>query len=272
VKIWTELKCLKGELLFRNFLVNKMASTKKISKIPLLSLILNVYNEEKNVEGVFYGIKKILDKSKISYEIIFSESGSMDNSYNILKKIEKKYPKLVSVLKVKENSPGAKLQAGFKKAKGKYIGFMCSDGQDDQSIIPKCIDILEKNSAKLVKGKRINRENFKRFVISKCYNLIAFILFGTNSSDINGHPKIFPREILPLLKLESKNESIDLEIFIKCKMLGFKIIELPVTEKIREEGDSTVGLKVILKFVKDMLSYKFGYKRKLLKKLIEEKS
>ena len=73
MKIWTELKCLKGELLFRNFLVNKMASTKKISKIPLLSLILNVYNEEKNVEGVFYGIKKILDKSKISYEIIFSE-------------------------------------------------------------------------------------------------------------------------------------------------------------------------------------------------------
>lgn len=239
--------------------------------MPLkLSLVLNVYNEEKNVERVFYDTKKILDKSKISYEIIFSESGSIDNSYNILKKIEKKYPKLVSVLKVKENSPGAKLQAGFKKAKGKYVGFMCSDGQDDSAAIPKAIKLLEEGKADFVKGRRTNRENFKRLVFSRCYNLIAFLLFGTNSSDINGHPKIFPREILPLLKLESKNESIDLEIFIKCKMLGFKIIELPVTEKIREKGDSTVGLKVILKFVKDMLSYKFGYKRKLLKELIKK--
>lgn len=248
-----------------------MAPTKKISKIPLLSLILNVFNEEKNVEGVFYEIKKVLDISKISYELIFSESGSIDNSFKILKKIEKKYPEYVTVLKVKENTPGAKLQAGFKKAKGKYVGFMCSDGQDDPILIPKAIKLLEEGRADFVKGRRTNRENFKRHVISRCYNLIAFFLFGTNSSDINGHPKIFSRRFLSELKLTSKHESIDLEIFVKSKLLKLRIIEIPVLERIREGGGSSVGLKVILKFIWDMLSYRFGHKRKLLKKLAEKR-
>lgn len=244
-----------------------MASTIKISKIPLLSLILNIYNEEKNVERVFYEIKELLDKSKTSYELIFSESGSIDNSFEIIKNIEKKFPKIVKVLKVKENSPGAKLIAAFGISKGKYIGFLCSDGQDDPTIIPKAIKLLEDGEADFVKGKRINRENFKRVFISRCYNLFAFLLFGTQSSDINGHPKIFSRKVLDRLELISKHESIDLEIFVKAKLLGLRIIEIPVIERVREGGGSSVGINVTLKFIKDMLSYKFGEKAISLSKL-----
>lgn len=235
----------------------------------LLSLILNVYNEEANIEIVFKEIIKILKKAKISYQIIFSESGSTDKSYEILKSIEKRYPKNVVVLKVKENSPGAKLQAGFKKTKGKYVGFMCSDGQDDPEVLPKFIDILEKEHVRLVKGTRIKRENFKRLIISRLYNLFGFLLFGINSSDINGHPKIFLRELLPILKLQSKNESIDLEIFIKCKSMKYRIVEIPVCEKNREGGGSSVGMIVILKFIRDMLSFKFGKKSRLFSKWLK---
>lgn len=243
-----------------------MTSTKKTPETPLLSLILNVYNEEKNVKRVFYEVKKVLDKSKTSYELIFSESGSVDKSFEIIKKIEKEYPRIVRALKVKENSPGAKLIAAFGISKGKYIGFLCSDGQDDPSIIPKAIKLLQEGKADFVKGRRINRENFKRVFVSRCYNLFAFLLFGTQSSDINGHPKIFSRKVLNQFQLISRHESIDLEIFVKAKLLGLKIIEIPVIERIREGGGSSVGISVTLKFIKDMLSYKFGIKAKSLNK------
>lgn len=228
-----------------------------IRKKPRLSLILNVYNEEKNVEKVFYELIRILKKASISYQIIFAEGGSTDNSYNILKKIERKYPKSVVVLKTK-SPPGAKIMAGFKIAKGKYVGFGCSDGQDDFSIIPKCVNILEGGETDFVKGRRINRENFKRLFVSRCYNFIANFLFSLESKDINGHPKIFRKEIIPTLNLKIKDEWIDLECLIRAKDLDLKLVEVPVIEKKRENGRSTADFNSTIRFFKHVFLYKFG--------------
>lgn len=234
--------------------------------MPTLSLILNVYNEEKNITRVFDEITKILKNAKISNEIIFVEGGSTDNSYEVLKDLEKNNPTIVRVFKGK-TSPGLKLMLGFKKAKGKYIGFMCSDGQDNPAIIPACIKLLEEKNADFVKGGRISRQYFKRLVISRIYNFVVRNLFGINSIDMNGHPKIFARKLLPLLQPESKNESIDLEIMLKAKMLGLKMVEIIVAERNRNEGGSSVSFAVIYKFIFDILSFKWGRKsREILKK------
>lgn len=225
--------------------------------MPTLSLILNVYNEEKNISSVFEEITKILNKAKIIYEIIFVEGGSTDNSFKILKRLETKNIKNVRVFKG-EISPGSKLMLGFKKAKGKYVCFMCSDGQDNPTIIPMCIKLLEENSADFVKGGRISRQYLQRLVISRIYNFVVRAMFGIHSIDINGHPKVFSRRFLPLLELKSKNESIDLEIMLKAKMLGLKMVEIIVAERKRNEGGSSVGIKVIYKFIYDILSFKWG--------------
>lgn len=235
-------------------------------KNPTLSLLLNVYNEEENVEKVYREVKKVLDNAKILYELLFIEGGSTDNSYNVLLHIKKKDINC-KVLKT-DKGPGDKLRAGFKLARGKYIGFMCSDGQDNPSILPNAIKLLEKKQADFVKGERVSRStSLIRFTISWCYNVFTHLLFGVSSKDINGHPKIFPREIIKKINLKSKNESIDLEIMLKVHYLGYKIVDLPILERNRNVGKSSVGIQVMFQFILDILSYKFGRKSKELTKI-----
>lgn len=234
----------------------------KMKNKPLLSLHLNVYNEEKNLEKVFKEIKNILEKAKISYEIIFVEGGSKDKSWEVLQNLAKTY-KNVRVFR-QGFAPGEKLNKGMKEARGKYFGYMCSDGQDDPKLIPQIIKLLEEKKADFVKARRVTRVFWERKFISSVYNAICRNLFGLTLRDINMHPKIFKRDLVKNINLISKGESVDLEIVLRANKKGFRFIELPIKERVRDGGSSSVGLPVMLSMIRDMLSYKWGNKSKRL--------
>jgi glycosyltransferase involved in cell wall biosynthesis len=231
-------------------------------KTPLLSLSLNVYNEEDNLEWVYKEIKEILKKMKIPYEIIFVEGGSRDNSWKILQKMEKKYND-IRVFQA-NFGPGQKINVGMKKARGKYFGYMCSDGQDNPKILPKCIQLLEENKADFVKGRRVYRMFWQRIVMSRVYNWLADVLFGLHLSDINMHPKVFRRELVKGIDLISPAESVDLEIVLRAHAKGYRFVELPIKDRIRSGGRSSVNLRVVFTMIRDIFSYKWGKKAKLL--------
>jgi glycosyltransferase involved in cell wall biosynthesis len=230
--------------------------------IPLLSLSLNVYNEEENLERVYGECKSILDKAKITHEIIFIEGGSRDNSWKVLQKIAKK-DKNCKILQV-EMEPGKKLNAGMRVAKGKYFGYLCSDGQDNPNIIPKCVKLLEEGKADFVKGNRVDRAYWQRKVISRIYNFCCRVIFGLNLRDVNMHPKVFRRELVKNITLISSSESVDLEIVLRAQREGYKIIELPIEERDRDGGKSSVNLTVAINMIRDMISYKWGSKSRIL--------
>ncbi len=247
------------EVLFQN----KMKTPFKKEKNPLLSLHLNVYNEENNLENVYKECRNVLKKAKISYEMIFVEGGSSDNSWKVLKKLAAKN-KDCRVFKA-GMEPGKKINAGMKVAKGKYFGYMCSDGQDDPGILPQCIKLLEENKTDFVKGRRIDREYWQRKFISRVYNKICRLLFGLNLKDINMHPKVFKRNLIKGINLISSGESVDLEIVLRAQKKGYRMVEIPLRERNREGGKSSVNLSVALKMIRDMLSYKWGDKGKALR-------
>lgn len=237
--------------------------TSKKSIVPLLSLSLNVYNEEKNLENVYKECREVLEKAKISYEIIFVEGGSRDKSWEVLKKLAEKY-KDCRVFQT-DMEPGSKLNKGMKEARGKYFGYICSDGQDNPNVLPKFIKLLESNKADFVKAKRINRSSWQRKVISRVYNIFSDLVFGISLYDINMHPKVFRRELVKNIELISTSESVDLEVVLRAKNKGYKIIEFPVKERVRVGGKSSVNLSVAIGMFMDILSYKWGEKNRLLK-------
>jgi len=234
----------------------------KKQEIPLLSLSFNVYNEEKNLENVYRECKAVLKKAKISYEMIFIEGGSKDNSWKVLKNLAKKN-KDCRVFQA-EMEPGKKLNAGMKVARGKYFGYMCSDGQDNPNVLPRFIKLLEDNKADFVKARRIDRAYLERKIISRVYNFLAGIIFGMNFKDINMHPKVFRRELVKGINLLSRGESVDLEIVLRAQKRGYKIVEIPVRERVRAGGKSSVNLSVAVSMFLDILSYKWGSKSKKL--------
>lgn len=242
----------------------------KKGKIPLLSLSLNVYNEEENIKNIYEECRNILEKAKISYEIIFIEGGSKDNSWKILKNLAKNNDDC-RVFQG-ETDPGKKLQIGMKMAKGKYFGYLCSDGQDNPDILPECIRLLEKHKADFVKGKRVDRMYWQRRFMSFVYNRLAGMLFGLTLSDINMHPKVFRRELIKDIDLISRSESVDLEIVLRARKKGYKIIELPVTERERGGGRSSVNSSVAIAMIKDIISYRWGIKARLLQESIDKQN
>lgn len=229
---------------------------------PLVSLALNVYNEEINIDKIYKECKDVLKKAKIPHEIIFIEGGSSDNSWKILQNLAKKNKDCI-VLQA-EKGPGQKINAGMKVARGKYFGYMCSDGQDNPGVIPQFIKLLEEKKADFVKARRVERDGWQRRLISRVYNKLAGILFGMDLIDINMHPKVFKRELVKGVNLISRCESVDLEIVLRAHKKGYKIIEIPVRERIRKGGKSSVNIKVALKMFLDIISYKWGSKNKAL--------
>jgi glycosyltransferase involved in cell wall biosynthesis len=149
----------------------------------------------------------------------------------------------------------------MKVARGKYFGYLCSDGQDNPNVLPKFIKLLEENKADFVKARRVNRAYWERKFISRVYNTLSDLLFGINFRDINMHPKVFKRELVKGINLISKSESVDLEVVLRAHMKGYRIMEIPVRERVRAGGKSSVNSSVALRMLMDILSYKWGSKR-----------
>ncbi len=136
-----------------------------------LSISIPFYNEEDNVENVIDDLNRVLDKSRINYEIIAVNNGSYDNTGSILEKIKSK-DKRVKVITVKKNiGYGYGIIQGLKNSNGRIIGFFDGDAQVKADIIPLLYRKLKDDSIFLVKVKRIERnDGFNRRIQSRVYN------------------------------------------------------------------------------------------------------
>jgi hypothetical protein len=102
-------------------------------------------------------------------------------------------------------------------------------------------------------------DGFKRKVVSIAYNLLFRLLWpGVASIDINGLPKILPREFLHAMNLQSRGWFLDPEIMIKANALGLRVIEFNVFSRMRSAGTSHVRPGTCWEFLRNLLSYRFS--------------
>ncbi|MDD5499602.1 MAG: glycosyltransferase family 2 protein, partial [Candidatus Nanoarchaeia archaeon] len=117
---------------------------------------------------------------------------------------------------------------------------------------------LKKENLDLCKITRIERtESLLRIIQSMIYNLLVKLLFGVDSKDMNGCPKIFKKEAYEKLNPESKDWFLDAEIMIKLKKNNLKFGEISVVSKDREGGKSSVSLLTGFEFLKNIFKYRF---------------
>ena len=102
-----------------------------------LSIILPVYNVEAYLEEC---LESLVNQNYSDYEILAVNDGSKDNSLKILKKYEKKYPKLLHVYDKENGGVSTARNYGIEKAKGKYIFFVDSDDY----ILPNSLNTIDK--------------------------------------------------------------------------------------------------------------------------------
>jgi glycosyltransferase involved in cell wall biosynthesis len=217
-----------------------------------ISIVIPVYNEERNISILFSKLEKVLETINKNVEIIFIDDGSSDCSFAELQKLKNK----AKIIKFKRNfGQTAALSAGFTHAKGEAIITMDADLQNDPGDIPLLIDKIE-NGCDIVSGWRKKRKDsfFSRRLPSFFANHIISWCTGVYLHDYGCTLKAYKKELVKKLNLYG-----ELHRFIPALLSwsGASIKEVEVKHYPRKYGRSKYNIFRTINVVLDLITVKF---------------
>ena len=222
-------------------------------KEPDISIVIPVYNEQENIFILYSRLKNVLNNIKKSYEIIFIDDGSTDNSFNILEKLYNR-DKRIEVMKFRKNfGQTAALNVGFKNAKGNVIITMDADLQNDPNDIPKLLNGL-KEGYDVVSGWRYQRKDqIPKIILSKMSNFLRSLITKEAIHDSGCSLKAYKKECFKDLELYGEMHRF-IPTLLRWK--GFKVGEVKVNHLPRRYGKSKYNYKRIFRGFVDLINAK----------------
>jgi len=228
-----------------------MASTQE----EMISVIIPVFNEEKNILPLYEKLTAVLKQLQQGYEVIFIDDGSTDNTLNHLRLISKVDPSVKVISFLRNYGQTAALSAGIDFSKGTIIIPMDGDLQNDPEDIPLLLQKIEEG-ADVVSGWRKDRRD--RFLTRRLPSIIAnkIISFigGVPLHDYGCTLKAYKRGILKNIRLYGEMHRF---IPIYAKWVGARVTEVPVQHFPRTSGFSKYGMMRIFKVILDLMVVKF---------------
>ena len=203
-----------------------------------LSIIIPCYNEDKNVSIIHDAINKIFYNKKFTYEMIFINDGSKDNTEVELKKLVKNSKSNIKVINFSRNfGKEAAMYAGLKESSGEYVSIIDADMQQNPSLILKMLGILEKDdsydSVATYQAKRKEgivlgslKRSFYRII-----NKFTEIEFVNGASDF----RVFRRRMVDAILSMQEYNRFSKGIF---SWVGFNTYYMPYVPSKRENGVS----------------------------------
>ena len=219
-----------------------------------ISIVLPAYNEEANIRTTVSEVAGIIQNLGIDHEIILVNDGSRDRTGEIGRELAAYIPEFRLVEHFPNRGYGGALKAGFVAARKDLIAFFPADNQFHFDEITRLLDRLDETQADIVCGYRApRRDPFIRKVNAFGWNSLIRILFGYLCRDIDCGFKLFRREILAQVPIESDGALIDTEFISSARRQGYRIAEVPVTHRPRVGGEATgANIAVIIKAFQDI--------------------
>ncbi len=230
-----------------------------MSKKVWLSVIIPIFNEERNIKPLYSRLKRSLNRLRQNYEIIFVNDGSTDNSEKILKEISRKDRRVLIISHRAKLGKAAALGTGFDFAQGKLVITMDGDLQDDPKEIPKFVKKISQGYD-LVSGWRIKRQDSPlKIITSRLMNFLVSFLSGVKLHDFYCGFKCYRQEVLSKLNLYG---GLYRFIPILAYQEGLRITEMPVSHHHRKFGPSKYGgLKRFKRALSDLAIILFVIKK-----------
>jgi glycosyltransferase involved in cell wall biosynthesis len=199
-----------------------------------ISVVVPVYNEEENLPVLIPQIAEVLRPLGKTFEMIFVDDGSKDQSRRILKEMASQYPQIRIIGFKKNCGETAAGAAGIKEAQGGIVITIDADLQNDPEDIPRMLDHL--NEYDMVTGWRQKREDsWVKRITSRIANRIRNSLSGEEIQDSGCTFRAYKRECLREIKLYKGMHRF---IPTLVKMEGFRVIEIPIAHHPRKFGVS----------------------------------
>jgi len=230
------------------------------STVPELTLVIPGLNEAESLPLLAAQVKEAL-APETSYELIFVDDGSTDDSWRIITELNEADPAIRGIRLRKNFGKAMALAAGFERARAEVVVMMDADLQDDPADLPKMLAALDAG-LDVVVGWKVNRlDPTNRKIFSRIFNTTVGYVTGVRLHDMNCGFKAYRREVLQSIPIYG-----DLFRFIPvlASWQGFRVGEIPVNHRSRQFGSSRYGLERILRGFFDLLSVSFltKYSRK----------
>jgi glycosyltransferase involved in cell wall biosynthesis len=220
-----------------------------------LSVVVCVYNEEKNIAPLFYQLQHSLDE--FNYEIIFVDDGSTDNTVCEIKNLLERNVHLIEL--TRNFGQSTALAAGIDFASGNLICTIDGDLQNDPEDIPVLVNAMLSSHLDIVAGIRSNRQDgfFLRKLPSNIANFFIRKFTGVYMKDYGCTLKVFRKEIAKNLGLYGELHRF---IPVLACIQGARMAQVEVRHHPRIHGRSKYGINRTLKVMADLILMVFFQK------------
>ena len=218
-----------------------------------ISVVIPVFNEEESLVELNNQILNSIDKSK-TYELIYINDGSTDQSKNILSTLASKNLNIKLINFYKNKGKADALNAGFYFSSGNIVITLDSDLQDDPNEFQKLIKEID-NGSDMVSGWKKNRKDpLSKTLPSKIFNFVLRLLTGIKIHDFNCGLKAYNQKVVKSLNIYG---GLHRFIPVLVKNSGFIISEVQINHRKRKYGVSKYGTSRIFHGLFDLITILF---------------
>lgn len=222
-----------------------------------LSILIPLLNEEESLSELYNWIIKVMQSHNYTYEIIFLDDGSTDNSWNIIEGFAVENLNVKGVRFMKNFGKSQALHAGFAKAQGDVIITMDADLQDSPEEIPGLYDMIINGKYDLVSGWKKKRYDsvVAKNLPSKLFNWAARKTSGVELNDFNCGLKAYKNIVVKNIEVSGEMHRY---IPVLAKNAGFgKIGEKVVQHQARKYGETKFGMERFINGFLDLITIWF---------------
>ena len=200
-----------------------------------LSIVLPARDEEANIATAVHTATKVADRLCVDHEVIVVDDGSVDATAAIVRDLARDDERIRLVQHDSNRGYGEALRTGFLAASMDLVFFTDADNQFDLDELEGFLHLIDR--VDVVAGFRVNRQDPPmRRVFAKGWNYLVRLLFYVPVRDIDCAFKLFRREVLQDLHIESVGAMVNTELMVKLGRSGRSVVEVGVTHLPRTAG------------------------------------
>lgn len=222
-----------------------------------LSILIPLLNEEESLTELYSWITKVMKANNYSYEVIFLDDGSTDNSWKLIETFASENSNIKGIRFMKNFGKSQALHAGFAKAEGDVIITMDADLQDSPDEIPGLYKMITEENFDLVSGWKKKRYDsvMAKNIPSKLFNWAARKTSGVQLNDFNCGLKAYKNVVVKNVEVSGEMHRY---IPVLAKNAGFgKIGEKIVIHQARKYGETKFGIERFINGFLDLITIWF---------------
>ena len=224
-----------------------------------ISVVVPLFNEAESLPELEKWIARVMKENGFTYEIIFVNDGSTDDSWRVIKELAEKNPCVKGVSFRRNYGKSPALNTGFSHAQGDVVITMDADLQDSPDEIPELYRMITEEGYHLVSGWKQKRyDPLSKTIPTKLFNATARKVSGIkNLHDFNCGLKAYRKEVVKNIEVYG-----DMHRYIPylAKNAGYDRIEKVVHHQARKYGKSKFGLDRFVNGYLDLMTLWFTNK------------